>query len=187
MLNILKMIKNNTKGQAWIETVVYTLIMLSIIGIVIAVAKPALQEKQDKLFVEQSIESMNQIDSKIGELMTYGPGNTREITELGIKKGKLTINSSADSINFEIDSKYAYSQPDQLVKVGKMDVITEKKANNYLVKLSINYTKENINIVFGDAETVKTLSPAPTPYKMFIRNVNYDSINKVYKIDFTLA
>jgi len=148
----------NKKAQVWIETVVYTLIMLSIIGIVIGVAKPAIQEKQDRLLIEQSIDSLNIIDSKIEEILIYGVGNTREISELGIKKGKLTINSPEDKIEFEIDSKYAYSQPNTLVKRGKIDILTEKKANSYNVKLSISYKEENINITVNNKDELKTLS-----------------------------
>jgi len=173
-------------GQAWIETVVYTLIMLSIIGIVLAVARPALQQKQDKLFIEQSIAALNIVDSNVEELIVYGVGNTREVPELGIKKGKFTINSPADKIEFEIDSKYAYSQPGKPVKMGKIDVLTEKKSNYYLVKLSIPYKGESIDITYnGKNNDNKTLTSSPTPYTLFIRNANYT--NNLYQIDFSLA
>ena len=175
----------NIKGQAWIETVVYTLIMLSIIGIVIAVAKPALEEKQDKLFIEQSVDTLNVIDSKIEELLIYGPGNTREITELGIKKGKLTINCSGNKIEFEMDSKYAYSEPNVTVKRGKIDVFTQKKANSYNIKLSISYLKEKIKMTYDNEQKNREISAAPTPYKMYIRNANYTE--KIYQIDFSLV
>jgi hypothetical protein len=180
------MVEKNKKAQAWIETVVYTLIMLSIIGIVVAVAKPALEEKQDKLFVEQSIETMNIIDSKIGELIVYGPGNTREISELGIKKGKLTINCPENIIEFEIDSKYAYSQPDIAVQRGDITIFTEKKANYYKIKLSISYDN-TIDITYNNNNENKTISSAPTPYKLYIRNANYNSTERTYQMDFSLA
>ena len=178
----------NKNGQAWIETVVYTLIMLSIIGIVMAVAKPALQQKQDKLFIEQSIDALTIVDSNVEELIVYGPGNTREVPELGIKKGKFTINSPEDKIEFEIDSKYAYSQPDKLVKRGNIDVLTEKKSNYYNIRLSISYHEESINITYNNEDKDnKTLSSSPTPYKLYIRNANYNMTTGVYTIDFSLA
>ncbi|MEM3405762.1 MAG: hypothetical protein QW117_02175 [Candidatus Pacearchaeota archaeon] len=175
------------KGQVWIETVIYTVIMLSIIGIVLAVVKPTIQERQDKFIIENSIESLNIIESKIQELLVYGPGNTREISEIMIKKGKMRINSENDTIEFEIDSKYSYSQPGKEVKRGSINILTEQKANDYKIKLYLKYKEKNVNITYNGKEENKELTQTPIPYKIYIRNVKYEETTSKYQIDFILS
>ena len=53
----------NTKGQIWIETVIYTLIIFVMIGLVLSFAKPKIEEMQDKAIIEQSIAMMKDIYS----------------------------------------------------------------------------------------------------------------------------
>jgi len=65
------------RGQVWVETVIYTLIAFVMIGLVLAYAKPKIEELQDKALIEQSIEMMKDIDSTI--LRMGGAGNQRLI------------------------------------------------------------------------------------------------------------
>ena len=43
------------RGQIWVETVIYTLIALVMIGTILAFALPKISEIQDKSTIEQSI------------------------------------------------------------------------------------------------------------------------------------
>src|SRR3989344_7977654 len=54
-----------TKGQIWVETVVYTLIAFTLIGLVLAFIKPKIEEIQDKGIVEQSVSVLQDMDSII--------------------------------------------------------------------------------------------------------------------------
>ena len=40
---------NKKRGQVWVETVIYTLIALALIGTVLAFVKPKVEEMQDKI------------------------------------------------------------------------------------------------------------------------------------------
>ena len=66
------------RGQVWVETVIYTLIGLAIIGIVLAVAKPQIDIKKTEILVEQSRDSLLNIDGKIEEVLV-APGNQRSV------------------------------------------------------------------------------------------------------------
>ena len=44
-----------SKGQIWVETMVYTLIAFALIGIVLMFVKPKIEEIQDTSIIEQSI------------------------------------------------------------------------------------------------------------------------------------
>ena len=127
------MIKNkfrcaDKKAQVWIETVIYTLIAFIMIGAVLSIVKPKIEELQDKAIIEQSISMMQQIDEIIRVLIEGGPGNKRQI-ELGIKKGVLIIDGEKDKIVFEIESRHAYSEPGANISEGNLIINTEKKEN----------------------------------------------------------
>ena len=47
---------NSRKGQIWIETVIYTLIGLALIGLVLAILTPKIKEFGDRQIIEQTIE-----------------------------------------------------------------------------------------------------------------------------------
>jgi len=66
----------NKSGQAWVETVIYTLIGLSIIGIVLGVATPKIKELTDKAIIDQTISAMNDLDNKIVAVQVAA-GNSR--------------------------------------------------------------------------------------------------------------
>ena len=158
----------NKKGQIWIETVIYTLIAFVMIGLVLAYAKPKIEEIQDKAIIEQSIMMMEEINAKIMEVRQGGSGNKRELM-LRIKKGTLKIDGIENKIFFEIESKYEYSELGTDVIYGDMITHTEKKGNFNLVTLTIDYNEE-YDITYNGKDELKSISKASTPYKLFISN-----------------
>jgi len=166
----------NKKGQVWVETVIYTLIAFTMIGLVLSYAKPKIEEIQDKAIIEQSIDMMKEINEKIVEVKEGGAGNKREII-LGMKKGILKIDGIEDKIFFEIESRYTYSQLGEniIVPLYAMDLIahTEKKGKFNTVTLTMDYSEEN-NITYQGGDELKTISKAPTPYKLFFSNEGGD-------------
>ena len=159
-------------GQIWVETVIYTLIAFSLMGLVLAFVIPKIQEIQDKGVIAQSKKVLNDIDALIKEIRG-SPGNQR-ILELGLNKGSLTIDAASDRIFFELESKYQYSQPGENVSEGSIIVNTQEKTNNNLLTLTLNYTGEN-NLTYQGRETSKTITKAPIPYKILIADIGKDS------------
>ena len=155
------------KGQIWVETVIYTLIALILIGAVLAFIAPKIQEIQDKATIEQSIEMLQSIDKIISSVVFGGPGNKR-IVDIGIKKGNLIINSEEDKIIFEIKSQYIYSQEGENISIGGIIVLTEKTGSSNKIILTSDYSK--YDITYGGKNESKTITQAPTPYKLSIEN-----------------
>ncbi len=156
------------KGQVWIETVIYTLIGLALIGLVLAILSPKIKEFRDRSVVEQSIDSLNMIDSKINELLD-APGNKRKI-ELSIEKGKLAVNASRDTIYFIIDeSNVRYSEPGISLQVGRINLTTLPMTEKYLINLELNY-KYNLTFDGVDSAELIEFTPASLPYKFFVEN-----------------
>ncbi len=154
------------KGQVWVETVIYTLIALVMIGAVLAFAVPKVQEIQDKAIIEQSINSINDINNVILSVVQGGAGNKR-IIEANIKKGLLKIDSANNKIDFEMETSYVYSEPGRTINLGDIEAITEKVSGAYKVTLKASY---NYNITYGGKDEEKTIEQSPTPYKIIIEN-----------------
>ena len=153
--------------QIWVETVIYTLIALILIGAVLAFIIPKVEEIQDKAIIEQSITMMKSIDNIIISVIRGGPGNKR-IIDLGIKKGTLKIDSAKDEIVFEIQSEYVYSEIGEKINIGSIVVLTEETQTLKKITLTSSYSK--YDLTYNGKNETKSISQASTPYKFSIEN-----------------
>jgi len=155
------------KGQVWIETVIYTLIGLAVIGILLAVAMPKINSMKDKIAIEKSIESLDLINDKINAVRN-APGNRREIS-LDISKGKFIIDSENDKLIWEIPSSYKYSEPGVEVVNGNLKILTTE-SNPWTIRIWTDY---NVDITFDNTDTMNTkeFEKASTSYTFYIENM----------------
>lgn len=158
-----------SKGQVWIETVIYTLIAFSLIATVLAFAKPKIDEAQDKAVIEQSISMMKEVDSTIRAIIQGGAGNKR-ILEISIKKGSLDINGENDLILFGMDSRAVYSEIGKPISEGNLIILTEKKGSSNFVTIKRDYSSENVSITYDSKDELKSLTKAGTSYKISFTN-----------------
>jgi type II secretory pathway pseudopilin PulG len=173
--------KMKKRGQVWIETVLYTLIGLALIGLALGFIMPKINQARDSALVDQAVNSMNAFDEKINEAIERGPGNRRE-TEFLIKKGELYINSSGEEVMLVITGlSKPVSQPDVDIQRGRIrqrDVV-EQKTNS--VYLRMNY---RANITYANTEVnVTKFTAAALPYKFFIENKGYYNNMTVVNIE----
>ncbi|HOW37192.1 MAG TPA: hypothetical protein PLK34_03005 [Candidatus Pacearchaeota archaeon] len=162
-----KLILNNSRGQVWIETAMYLLVALVMIGLVIAFVGPKITEMQDKALLQQSATMLKDINNLIFSIAQGGSGNVRE-AQLVIKKGTLTIDSQNDTIFFEMESSYAYSEIGKKIDIGGINVSTRKVGRLNIVNMTAVYS--NYDITFGNEDKEKIISMGATPYKLFISN-----------------
>lgn len=163
--------ERKTRGQIWVETVIYTLVAFTLMGLVLAFVVPKVQETQDKGIIQQSIGIMDNIDSTLRNL--GGPGNQRVI-QLSIQKGSLTIDAVNDRINFNIESNYQYSQPGENVTVGNLVVQDEKENSLDVINMALDYSGL-YNLSYNGQKITKTLTSASTPYTVIISDKGQDS------------
>jgi hypothetical protein len=158
--------KCSSRAQVWIETVIYTLIGLVIIGVVLMAARPKIEEMKDKAIIEQTISSLNEINDRIFDVDKSGFGN-RRIVNVGVSKGKFYVNSSANEIGWIIEnSRYKYSEIGRIIPLGNIKVITSE-GDPYLVKFFIEYTSD---LTVNEKEEDMELTSASIPYKLVIEN-----------------
>lgn len=163
-----KLFYSGVRGQIWIETVVYTLIAITLIGAVLAFILPRIEEIQDNAVIEQSVGVLEDLNSVILEVVHGGRGNKR-IMDIGVKKGELKIRGAQDLISFEIESGYGYSELDKSIKVGNVDVITQRVGSELnRITLSVSYDEYDLAYAGEDAE--KIIGKSPAPYKLSIEN-----------------
>jgi len=171
----------NKNAQVWVETVIYTLIALVMIGLVLSFAKPKIEEFQDKATIEQSIKMMGQIDSVIREIDQRGVGNQRTM-QIELKDGSLKINGVNDKLVFEITSRYQYSEEDSDYSEGDITINTEKKGELNLVSLTIEYGLR-YDLTYQLKDNLKTIDKASVPYDVKISNNGAGSDGRI-KINF---
>jgi hypothetical protein len=167
------------RGQVWIETITYTLVALVIIGLVLAFARPKIQDIQDRTIIEQSITMLKEIDSIMNDINQKGVGNKRKV-ELSIKKGEIEIDSINNSLIFRLEGKHLYSQLDQPYTEGELNILTSQKGAFYNISVRKDYT--TMNLTYAGEEKNRILTESPTPYVIFISNNGGSSSN----IDFEL-
>lgn len=160
----------NKGGQVWVETVIYTLIALTMIGAVLAFILPKIEEIRDKSVIDQSINSIKNIDSVIDSVVGGGPGNKR-LVETNIKSGKMKIEGIDDKIIFEIETTYVYSEPGKTLNLGNVEAITEDIGGLNRVTITADY---NYNIKYNEVDEEKILEQSSTPYTITIENKGED-------------
>jgi hypothetical protein len=158
------------RGQVWVETVLYTLIGISLIALVLAFVTPKINEIKDRSLVEQSIASLNDLDGKINSVVQYS-GN-RRVYEPLIKKGDFTIYSDKDLITFELkDLTKPYSQPNVTTKYGSIGIYSLVGKKTSTATLTLNYSGF-INLTYDGVEdnSPNKFTPSSTPYKFYVES-----------------
>ncbi len=167
----------NKIGQIWVETVLYTLIGLSLVGIVLAIVTPRINETQDRILVEQAIDSLGSFDEKMNEILISGSGNVRDAIFL-LNKGELSINASGDEIFITLDDlKKPYSELGIEIDEGRVNILSEEVRGKNSVRLSLSYSNTaNLTYAGEDAE-LRSFSSAKVPYRFSISNLGNNIID----------
>lgn len=177
-----RLIPKSKFSQIWVETAIYTLIGLTLIAIVLAIANPQIEKIKDRSAVMQAIQALETLDDKISEVeQSIGSVSVPHIT---IGKGKVIISATNDSLSYVLeDTPLEFSQVGTNVKEGNLIVRTDKHGTKFNVVLIRNY--QGINITYNGEEKDVFLEPGAVPYKIRMENKGQQNIpeNKI-TIDF---
>src|SRR3989344_1943069 len=153
--------KFSKNGQVWIETVIYTLVAIALIGLVLAFATPKINKDKDKAVVEQTIDSLNKFDSKIQDSLGT-PGN-RRVVDFTMKRGELYIVSEDNKIVFVLnDLSEPYSEPGIDVEIGRIVARSAKGQKYSSINLTLSYDSL-ADITFNGKEETKKFNPSSVP------------------------
>lgn len=156
-------------AQVWVETVIYTLIGLVIMGAIIAIVTPKINELNDKMTISQTTTVLNELNSQILDTL-LAPGNKREVL-LTVKKGEYTIDAPNNQIVYVLPgSTYLASEINESIPQGDIIMRTvDKTGEKYDIYLSLNY--RSFNLTYQNKDANKTLTKAPVAYKLLIEYV----------------
>jgi len=166
------MIKSR-RGQIWVETVIYTLIGLTLIGITLAFLTPKINETRDRSVIEQTISSLQTMDGKINEILR-APGNKR-IVEFKMERGVIAFDGENDLIRYSLnDSQVIFSEPGIPVRLGKITVLTTEGQKTHSVVLTLDY---NFDMTVNGEEGVLEFDSSPTPYSFSFENKGFVDVD----------
>ncbi|MEK6927576.1 MAG: hypothetical protein AABX11_04025 [Nanoarchaeota archaeon] len=155
------------KGQVWIETTLYTLIGLAIIAMVLTYALPKITSYQEKIVIEQSINSMRQLDSLINAVASAGPGNRRSY-DINFKTGELIFNGSSENVYFILkELSKPYSEVGIPINQKGVVVKTSQETKKYSTRLDLNYNSNNTDIATEDG-AILSLPPSAVGYRIWV-------------------
>ena len=173
--------KRGKFGQIWIETAIYTLIGLTIIGIVLSVISPEIEKIKERSIISQTIDALNNLNVEI-QKVEQSEGNVK-IIDFKITKGKLDIVPKDKKIIYTLENtKLEFSEEGQQIKQGDILLKTEKIGKRFNIILELSYN--NLDITFDEDDKLKTLHGSPSPYKLKIVNVGNKIGDKIH-IDFS--
>jgi len=153
------------KGVEWIETILYTLISLAVIGTLLAVVQPKIAQLKDSIIIDQTKSSLNEIDRTIQN--TKAAAGMTLFSELNLGKGTLLIDAPNDSITWEYLSKYQYGELNKTLNEGNLKITTTKVVAEYKITIKLSY---DIDLTFNGIDSGKTLQAASIPYKLWFKN-----------------
>jgi type II secretory pathway pseudopilin PulG len=164
-------------GQIWIETVIYTLIAMLLIGLVLSYANPKIEGFIDKVSIEKSMNFLMALDNTINEIQSV-PGNTRLI-EFTLSNGKIEIDGENDKITFEMQSRYEYSESGETFTENGFNISTEDQGKYKIVTISKNYPN---NLTYDGLEQLRTITKASAPYRISISNNGFSGGTSIIDI-----
>ncbi len=174
-----------TRGQVWVETVLYTLIGLGLIGVTLAIAMPKITEARERAVVEQSISAMNILNDKVREVLDRGEGNSRIVSEFMVQRGKLVVDGNNEQIIFVIDNmKSVYSEPGTAIYSGPIKILTEEGQGKNKVSLTLDYSG-SVDLTYSDRQEVEEFSQASIPYSFKIENRGATTLTEINIIEMT--
>lgn len=167
---------SNKRADVWVSTVIYTLIGLAIMGVLLSVVNPKIQEMKDSFTVKQTIVALGDFDDVIQDIVQKGAANKR-LYELHLSEGNFMVDCENNALEWNLpDSKYMASEPskpgepEKPYESGNIIITTVEQNDVYSVTLKIDYSY--LDFTFGEEQSneKKTLQPASTPYSLYLEN-----------------
>ena len=162
-------IKSKKGDATWISTVLYTLIGLSIMGLLLAFIRPKIAEMKDSFIIEQTVTSMNDFDGLVSEIR-LATGNKRSYN-MHLSRGQLVIDGVNDEIRWYLpDSSYQFSEVDVPIQTGNLNIITGKAGDKFSITIGLNYSLLNLNITYNNQDVEQILQAAKVVYPLWVEN-----------------
>ncbi|MBR9704732.1 hypothetical protein GOV12_04925 [Candidatus Pacearchaeota archaeon] len=180
-----KKIMKNKIAQVWVETVIYTLIGLVIIGILLALVMPQIEKMKDRAVLKQTIDAFDLIDKKINDV-EQSVGSIGKV-DFKLSKGTFLIDGNINKLIYTLENtRLEFSEVGSSINEGNLIIETEKHGSRFNVKITRNYTS-SLDLLFENLDQSKLIQPGPSPYKIYMENKGQFAIDTLTRIDFTIG
>ncbi len=173
------------KGQVWLETVIYVLIGLVLMGLVLAFIMPKINEKRARLIIEQTVVALSNLDGKVKEVIESGKYNKRLI-DFKMQRGNLYMDGQNNQIVYVLeDLDFPYSQPEVNIPLGRVILKTSENRKKNSVNLTLPYGL-GTDITIDGVQEIRKFNPSSVPYKFSFENkgiVADAEGNNAYNVD----
>jgi len=157
-------------GQVWVSAILYLALGIVIIGIILGISLPLVNNMRDRNTYIQTKEMMSNLNKNIADVINEGPGSRRYLSPINIEKGELHIAANDGSIIYwGFITKSKLMEPGMTFNEGDLEINLEEQTVVGEYKLTIKMDYSNVNI-----ELISSLSnPFAGSYSMIIENSGY--------------
>ena len=71
VIETVKMTRKGKRGDVWISAVLYILIGLAIMGLLLMVVRPRIEQMRDSITIDQTLATMNRLDETISRTICF--------------------------------------------------------------------------------------------------------------------
>ncbi len=157
-------------GQIWVSAILYSALGIVIIGIILGIALPLVNNMRDRNTHIQTKEVMSTLNKNIMDVINEGPGSKRYLSPVTIEKGELDINTnSTPSVYWRFTTKNKLMEPGIIFNEGDLQIQLEEQATvgEYKLEIWVEYPNIRLELVPG------LNSPFIGTYSMIIENSGY--------------
>ena len=160
---------SNKKGQVWMETLLYTVVSIAILGVVLSFALPKLEQNKERALIAMHISTLKTLDALVLNLANAPAGNSRAYS-LQLERGTFVIDGTANKLLFTIpEVGVKYSEVGVTIHDGSVSVLTSAAGKKkYTITLSTSYDSLGLDLVADQKDSALEFTQAPTPYTLQI-------------------
>lgn len=159
------------------ETLLYTVVGLAIIGVVLSFAIPKLEQNKEKALIAAQISTLKGLDATILDVANNPVGSAKSY-ELSLERGTLVIDGVNNIITATLETSVRYSEPGVAVYDGRVSVLTTQTGKkSYRVVMSVPYRALGVDLMANRADKSLEFTQAPTPYVLRIDREQSASID----------
>ncbi len=128
------------KGDTWVSAVLYIALGTIVVTILLAAGMPVVNKLRDRNVILETKQVMHGMNNAVRTVMREGPGSQRSVV-IDIGRGELVLDGSNEWINWSMESKTIFSEPDLPVYEGDLILTTRKTkvSGKYLAEIALSY------------------------------------------------
>lgn len=130
------------KSQIWVSAVLYIALSMVVLTLVLSAGIPLINKMRDRNTFTQTKDLLFAVDDNIRAVANEGPGSTRFLSPLDIRKGQFKIDEANNVIKWSMRTNYNFLEEGVKLKEGVLTsyISGTNIEGEYFFNLELNYT-----------------------------------------------